>query len=104
MRYEPGIASVIEPYRIADAIAIIKQVYLDAFPVGDGGTRAEVRRLAMSSKRDHSVKDVAVFENAWGKMCAGEAPMLCRVTGTQRYRYLHEHERSERLQAETVNA
>lgn len=101
--YEPGITAVIEVNHITSAIAIIKQVYLDAFSHGDGGTKAEIRVIAMSGKRDHYVKNLDVFQAAWGRMTGGDEPMLVRVTGSQKYRYLHEHERTQRLQAEPAS-
>jgi hypothetical protein len=78
-----GVAAFEDPFTLSEGAQKVSQVFLDVFAEGNGGTKAEVRRIAMSAPYSMAGK---TFYRAWNRLV--EKGAIGRVHGTGHYRWI----------------
>jgi hypothetical protein len=85
-----GIAPLSDPLAMSTGAATVVQVFMDVFREGNGGTKAEVRRIAMSAPYGMVSR---TFYASWNRLV--EKGAIRAVRGTGHFRYLPPEERDE---------
>lgn len=83
-----GVAPLSDPLVLSEGASTVVQVFMDVFREGNGGTKAEVRRIAMDKPYGMNSR---TFYAAWNRLIDKGA--VRKVAGTAHHRYLPPEER-----------
>lgn len=85
-----GIAPLSDPLAMTEGTATVVQVFLDVFREANGGTKAEVRRIAMAKPYGMASR---TFYAAWNRLHQNGA--IGQVAGKASWRYIAPEERGD---------
>lgn len=85
-----GVAPLFDPLAMSEGAATVVQVFMDVFREGNGGTKAEVRRIAMAAPYGMVSR---TFYASWNRLV--EKGAIRVVRGTTSFRYIGPEERGE---------
>lgn len=85
-----GVAPLSDPLAMTEGTATVVQVFMDVFREGNGGTKAEVRRIAMAAPYGMASR---TFYAAWNRLM--EKGAIMKLRGSGNHRYVSPEERGE---------